>query len=212
MTERINKIIELLPKSTTLADIGCDHGYVSLGALKSGKAKEVIFSDISKECLKKAQELLKDYVDSGVAFGVVSDGFKNLPPVDTAVIAGMGGEEIIKIISSVKILPDNFVLQPMKNVDKVRVCAVKLGYKILFDRVFFFDKKYYDYVVLTKGEDELTEDEITFGRTNIETKNEDFLSKLNEQKKLLENILKENLSEGEKENKRELLKRIEKYV
>ena len=212
MTDRIKKIIELIPKTETLADIGCDHGYVSVGALNSGKAKKVIFSDVSENCLKKAQNNLTEYINSGSALGIVSDGFNNLPFVSTAVIAGMGGEEIDKIISSCKNLPDNFVLQPMKNVDKVRECVVKYGYLITFDRVYYFDKKYYDFIVAKRGQDVLSTDEILFGRTNLETLNTDFLNKLCEQKKLLEKVLKSDISKSEAELKKELLGRIKKYV
>lgn len=212
MTERIKKIIELIPDSQTLADIGCDHGYVSLGALESGKTKKVIFSDVSCECLKKAQSNLREYTNNGSAFGIVSDGFNTLPLVETAVIAGMGGEEIVKIISSCNNLPDNLLLQPMKNTEKVREVAVELGYKIILDRVYYFDKKYYDFILLKKGKDTLSKDEILFGRTNLETLNADFLNRLKEQKKLLEKVLESNISVKDAELKKNLLGKIKKYV
>ncbi|MBQ0099493.1 MAG: tRNA (adenine(22)-N(1))-methyltransferase TrmK [Firmicutes bacterium] len=212
MTDRINKIVELIPKCETLADIGCDHGYISLGALKSGKVKKVIFSDISPLCLKKAQSNLCEYTNSGFALGIVSNGFTNLPFTETAVIAGMGGEETIKIISSCKNLPDNLVLQPMKNVDKVREYIVGLGYKITFDRVYCFDKKYYDFIVAVKGKDVLSKDEILFGRTNLVSLNIDFLNRLREQKKLLEKVLNSDISKNEADLKKELLESIKKYV
>ena len=167
MTDRLREIFSSLPGCNIFADVGCDHGYIAKAMLDSNKCNLAIVSDISAKCLQKAQTLLKDYVDLGRAESVVSDGLKKINSADLVLIAGMGGEEIVAILENAPFLPERLVLQPMKNCDKVRVAVVNKGYRIEKDYCFSAEKKYYDLIVLTRGEDSLTEEEIEFGRTNI---------------------------------------------
>ena len=109
---------------------------------------------------------------------MVSDGFKNVPPCDVALIAGMGGEEIIKIIDEAAVLPKILVLQPMKNVRKVREFIVSAGYAVTTDRVFMEGYMFYDLLVLKKGADTLTEEEKEYGRTNLLSPSDDFRKKI----------------------------------
>lgn len=174
MTDRLNKIFASIKPCKVFADVGCDHGYIAKAMLSSGKCEKVIISDISAKCLKKAEELLEYEIANGRAVSVVSDGFDKIEFCDTALIAGMGGEEICFILKRANRLPNSLVLQPMKNCDKVRICAVNSGYKILSDKIFKSAGKFYDLIVLTKGEDVLTEEEVEFGRDNVIEKGQDF--------------------------------------
>ena len=211
MTDRIKEIFSLIPTCESFADIGCDHGYLSNEVIKSGKAKKVVFSDISAKCLSKAQELLAPFVNKGVAEGFVTSGFEGLPLTDCALIAGMGGEEIISIINKACFLPNCLILQPMKNSDKVRLTLVGKGFKIIKDYTFFADGKFYDIILSVKGEDFLTDDEIFFGRTNLLEKPNAFIDKWKGKKGEIERYLSEkNLGEKAKEELLALLKRIEK--
>lgn len=213
MNARLEQIFNAIPSCDTFADIGCDHGYMAAAMLKSGKCKRAIISDVSAKCLKKAQELLKEYIDNGVVVSVVSDGFDNLPESDLALIAGMGGEEIVSIISKAKALPENLVLQPMKNVDKVRVEARKAGYRIIKDYVFFTAGVFYDLIVLKKGEDTLSKEEIEFGRTNLKEKGQAFIER-NKLKidKLKTYLAEDNLAKETREQMLSEIKKLENYV
>ncbi|MBQ4098304.1 MAG: tRNA (adenine(22)-N(1))-methyltransferase TrmK, partial [Clostridia bacterium] len=142
--------------------------------LVSGKCERAIIADVSAKCLLKAQELLKDYLDEGRVVRAVSDGFDNLPPCDLALIAGMGGEEIVSILEKANSLPDKLVLQPMKNAEKVRRIAISLGYAIKKDYVFYSGGIFYDLICLEKGKDSITDEEAEFGRDNLKGDNEDF--------------------------------------
>ena len=72
--DRIDAICTLIEPCKTLIDVGCDHGLVSLYALKIGVEK-VIASDISEGSLNKARTLI---VDDERAKFTLSDGFKNI--------------------------------------------------------------------------------------------------------------------------------------
>ena len=213
MTDRLNLILSRIPKCKVFADIGCDHGYISKSMLDSGKCERVVFSDVSEKCLEKARILLRKEVEDGLAIAVVGDGFKGVCKVDCALIAGMGGEEIVKILDECKNLPEKLVLQPMKNCDKVRVALMRLGYAIIEDFVFFAEGKYYDLISCEKGVDELTEDEIEFGRTNIIERGEDFIARLKSNVESLKKILlNADLKPSVKLEIENKIKRLERYV
>ncbi len=212
MTERLNIILQNIPNCKVFADVGCDHGYISKAMLDENKCEFVLFSDISKECLKKAEILLGEYVSLNKAKGVVSNGFDNLSEFDVALIAGMGGEEIICILKKADFLPDALILQPMKNVDKVREYVIANGYKIIKDFVFEDLNKFYDLIVLEKGQDKLEKEEIIFGRTNLQNKNSVFIKRLTKEKATLLKLLEEDLPSIRKNEIKEQLELIEKYV
>lgn len=183
--ERIEEITSVIPRCKVFADVGCDHGYAAEKALKSGRCEKAVVSDVSEKCLMKARSLLSDYIAKGRAIAVLSDGFKNLPPCDVALIAGMGGEEIAKIISDAAkdgyVLPETLVLQPMKNADKVRALLAESGYRLEKDYLFYVGDKYYFLIKAVRGADVLSDEEREFGRTNVNELPPDFIRYVKEE-------------------------------
>ena len=142
MTKRLETLFSLVEPCRVFADIGCDHGMISREVLSRNVAEKVYAADISAPSLKKAVGLIGGDFD-GRFFAFVSDGFDKLPDdIDCALIAGLGGEETVHILSAKKKLPDTLVLQPMKNAEKVRRKVVALGYGIDKDFTFFASDKY----------------------------------------------------------------------
>ncbi|MBO5327536.1 MAG: SAM-dependent methyltransferase [Clostridia bacterium] len=145
---RINKLCSYLFKCNTFADIGCDHGYCTEYMLKNGLCQKAVISDISAKSLQKAEKLLKNYVESGICTPVCCDGLEKIDKdTDLILIAGMGGEEIIKILKN-SFIPKNFVFQPMKNWEELRRYLIENGAHISVDDVFCDDKYYF----IIKGE------------------------------------------------------------
>ncbi|MEG2014358.1 MAG: class I SAM-dependent methyltransferase [Clostridia bacterium] len=164
MTQRQKIILQAIPKCGILADVGCDHGNIGLEALLTGRAEQVLFCDISSPSLDKARALCIDNnVTSNVEFYNI-DGLGSLQ-CDCAVIAGMGGREIISILSFAEKLPNTLVLQPMKNQYDLRKYLCN-EYDIITDSMFC-DSKYYDCIVAVRGHCFLAEDELTFGKDNL---------------------------------------------
>ena len=101
----------------------------------------------------------------------------------------------------------------MKNSDKVRVLAVSLGYKIVSDRLFRSAGKYYDLIVLEKGADVLTSEEIDFGRNNIATYNPDFVQMISIKiEKIKEYLKNTNLKEQTRVQLTGEMEKLIKYV
>lgn len=179
MKKRFETIFSAIPRCKSFADVGCDHGIISFQMLKTDKCEKLYYGDISAPSLKKAEKLLSVFGEKAVA--VCCDGLKNFPPCDCVLIAGMGGENIIDVIDKAPFYPETFVLQPMKNSDKVRRKLLEKGYCVVRDFKFFAENRYYDLMVAKKGESALTEEEITYGKENLDCPSMDFLNFLNEE-------------------------------
>ncbi len=141
--KRLSVAASFIEKCGTFADIGCDHGYVSLYALENSFADKVWACDISAPSLNKARKLLKDFP---AAEFFVSDGFGALPhKPDTAVISGMGGHEIIKIISGER-CADTLILQPQNHAYELRKTLYSLGFIADKDVCVSDRGRYYDII------------------------------------------------------------------
>jgi len=189
-SKRIDVLCSLLTRAETFADVGCDHGYCSEYMLKNGLCERAILSDISKGSLAKAEKLLAEYVQSGKAVAALGDGFLGVPSdTDEVLIAGMGGCEIVSILSDKKygFMPKRFVFQPMHDGEKLRRYILENGGYIERDFTFF-DGKFYDVIVGGKAEKgnqtrAYTSAEYEFGRENLESMPEAFVKKLEKQLK-----------------------------
>ena len=126
LTKRLLTIANLVDRDK-ICDVGCDHGKLSKYLLDQNIVKEVIISDISKPSLQKAVDLLQNagyHFDAIVCDGLL--GYAN-KQVDQCIIAGMGGDEIIKIIKEKMI---NFNILNKINKIKINKKNIFIMYKM----------------------------------------------------------------------------------
>ena len=174
LTKRLEKIVSALPTCAVLADVGCDHGYIGVSALQRNKAQQVVFIDISAPSLQKAQQLCSEENLLRSAEFLCQNGLQKVQ-CNCAVIAGMGGLEILSVLQNAKTLPQFLVLQPMRSQSDVRRWLQK-QYNVVSDEKFF-DGKFYDLIFAVSDENgcALTEDEVQFGKTNLQNPSQDFV-------------------------------------
>lgn len=203
--DRIDILLSYLKKTDVLADVGCDHGYLSERALKAGLCKTVYYTDVSEKCLSKARKRLRTFTDEGKAIPVCTDGLTGVnADMNEICIAGLGGKETIGVLKEClnRLKPDVLLLQPMKNTPEVRAYLLTAGYFPETDETFAFGGKFYDVIVATpnKAGDTLSEDERLFGRDNLKNKGDAFTRKLKKEKSEIAGYLaRENLSPASKE-------------
>ncbi|MGI5878033.1 MAG: tRNA (adenine(22)-N(1))-methyltransferase [Christensenellales bacterium] len=132
LSPRMMAVAALIPDDGVVADIGADHGRLSVWLASRGR--RVIAVDISARSLAKAAALASR---CGVAERVAcrpGDGLEPLEPgeAQTAVLAGMGGRTMEKILSSdpVKTRTLHLVLQPMNAGDALRSWLSRNGFGI----------------------------------------------------------------------------------
>lgn len=136
LSERLQYIADEIKKGETMADIGCDHGFLPLYLLEKSKCPKVIMTDVSGGSLKKAEINCKLVKPRGMYDLRLGDGIDVLSDgeVDVVVIAGMGGLLISDILNwnlaksrSIK----RYILQPRNNPGRLRHFLACNGFSIV---------------------------------------------------------------------------------
>ena len=101
LSPRLLACSQFVAPGSRVADVGCDHGYLSIYLLKNGIAQRVIASDINEQPLLSAVNNAEKYgVRDRITF-CLSDGVKDIPrDFDCMICAGMGADTMISILEA----------------------------------------------------------------------------------------------------------------
>ena len=122
-----------------IADVGCDHGYLSIHLLCSGIASSAIASDLREGPLQSARDNAAKYgVREKIEF-CLSDGVQSIPrDFDTLVCAGMGAHTMISILEAAPWLQDpryRMILQCQIKTPMLRQYLTEHGWAITREAV-----------------------------------------------------------------------------
>lgn len=98
-----------MEKGETLLDVGCDHGYLGIEAVRRGIVKKAICSDVRKGPLERAKaHIMEAGLGEKIELRLVSgmNGFGR-GEADLVVIAGMGGMLMGQILETAWADPEN---------------------------------------------------------------------------------------------------------
>lgn len=148
LSKRMQMVADMVTGGSILADIGCDHGFVSIYLVEKGTCPKVIAMDVNEGPLLRAKEHidergLSEYIDIRL-----SDGMEKLAlgEADSILIAGMGGRLVIRILSDymekAKALKE-IILQPQSELYLVRKFLTEQGFHILKEDMVEENGKYY---------------------------------------------------------------------
>lgn len=117
-----------------VADVGCDHGYLSIHLLQTGIASSVIASDVNEKPLQSALHNAEKFgVKEQMSF-YLSDGVQNIPrDFDCMVCAGMGADTMMSILHHAPWLKDpkyRLILQCQSKRPELRQWLYDAGYRI----------------------------------------------------------------------------------
>ena len=99
ISDRLLACAQFVKKGDRVADIGCDHGYLSIHLLTNGIAKSCIASDVNEGPLQSAMRNARKFGVANKMEFCLTDGLRNLPrDFDCMVCAGMGGDTMIHIL------------------------------------------------------------------------------------------------------------------
>ena len=210
---RLKSAAEFVADSTicedlVCADIGCDHGYLSIYLIKHEICKKVYASDIAQKPINKAREniVLAKIPEDKISLHLC-DGLSDLKnePINRVLICGMGGEVISGIIERAKEFHKEnikFILQPMSRELELRLWLCSNGFTIEDEKLVRDSGRVYTIIKTsyTGNNEEYSPSELILGKQNIERGGE-LLFELCKRKLLhANNILKqENCTEEEKE-------------
>ena len=136
MNKRLQLISEYIEDGKGIIDVGTDHGYLPIYLAENNYKGNIIASDINHDPLNKAINNAKaSGAEQKIRF-LLCDGLKDCPKedIDTIVIAGMGGDMIVKILDATEwcLSPMyKLILQPMSKQEILRYWLVYNGFEIM---------------------------------------------------------------------------------
>ena len=147
LDERLGAIFDSIDPCQVVADIGADHGKLSLHLLQSKRCGNALVTDISDKALSRAKRLIARHDLTGKAQFFQSDGLSfldnlDLPP-DVAVISGMGGGTVADILLKAKALPKRVLISPQTEAERVRRALVERGYAVAGEQVVRANGRFY---------------------------------------------------------------------
>ena len=139
ISARLLACANFVGRGNRVADVGCDHGYLSIHLLTQGIARSCIASDVNEGPLLSARRNAIKYGVSNKIEFYLSDGVANIPrDFDDLVCAGMGADTIIHILESAPWLRDSkyrLILQCQSKTPTLRRYLSETGFRIYEEAV-----------------------------------------------------------------------------
>ncbi|MGL4951486.1 MAG: class I SAM-dependent methyltransferase [Mycoplasma sp.] len=216
--KRINKIVDLINNATNVIDVGSDHAYLSIKLLQSKKAKFVVNIEANKGPHNQGVKNLIKYNLLDKTQNIVNNGLKSLEKkldisFDFCVVAGLGSNVIIDIISNNKLKVNTFILQTNKNEFLLRQWLVKNKFKIINEYYVLENKIYYPIFVIQKSNLKRfsSYSNLLLGSWNKIKDKALYLDYLKQQKEYIEQIENNNIKTKKHNELKHLSRRISKY-
>ena len=148
LSERLLHIAGQIRAGQTLADVGCDHGYLPIYLVQKGCMQRAIAMDINEGPLQRAVEHIEREALGAYIQTRQSDGLEKLSPgeADAVIIAGMGGNLTIDILTrgeNVVRTLDQLILEPQSELAAVRAFLREKNYFVEAEDLVLEDGKYY---------------------------------------------------------------------
>lgn len=156
LSPRLRMVSNLIPPSRVLADIGTDHAYLPISLLREGKISFAVASDIHEGPAARAGEHIAAEGLSDKIAVRVGPGLSTLAAgeADGAVIAGMGGLMMIKILeegAATAAKMEWFVLQPQNHARELREWLSSHGFRIEKEALAREDRQLYQAFLVRRG-------------------------------------------------------------
>lgn len=153
LDNRLKMCADMISGKGIVCDVGTDHALLAAYLITNGKCEKVIASDINEGPLESAGKTVEKYGISGKVDLVLSDGLKNVngEGVSDIVIAGMGGETIVKILSECQFDLNGIrlILQPMTKAEILRKWLFMYGFSVISEKGVAVGEKLYTVITAT---------------------------------------------------------------
>lgn len=161
ISQRLKAVAGFVRPGSRIADIGTDHGYVPIYLAEQGRIGSALAMDVRPGPLERAKEHIREYeayCKHPISITArLSDGLQKLSPgeADTVIIAGMGGELVIRILKEGRHVwssVDHYILSPQSDLDKVRRFLAESGFVIRDETMVQEEGKYYTIMSVGRGQ------------------------------------------------------------
>lgn len=225
LSKRLQAVADLVTAGYKTADIGTDHAYIPIYLVEHHIVPSAVAMDVNDGPLKRAEAHVREKGLKEQISLRLSDGFGALRPgeADAAVLAGMGGGLVMKILKDswdVTMDLKECILQPQSEIAKVRAFLLEEGFLFLAEDMVLEDGKFYPMMKvkppkaeepehmgrmsagkISRQNGSWSEVEIIYGKLLLETKNPVLKQFLEKEIRIKTEILK-NLKEQDSEHAR----------
>lgn len=203
---RLQKVSEFIV-GEKLLDIGSDHAYLPIEAIRNGAVRQAICGEVVKGPFDSTvnnirREGMEDLIEA--RFGSGLEVASPDDEVDTVTICGMGGPLIAEILEgglhNLGGQP-RLVLQANTYTYPIRKVLATSGYHIIDETVIRIGRHFYEIIVAEPGSSDYDEKQLIFGPILLEKREQAFIEKLERELEHQRNIygnLKQNSSNTEK--------------
>lgn len=156
LSKRLQAIADMVTTGSRAADVGCDHGFVSIYLYENKIAPKVYAMDLREGPLQRAREHIEakgfsDYIETRL-----SDGVEALAAgeADTLICAGMGGRLMAEILSKgheKAAMMKELILQPQSELRYFREFLRQRGFVIVKENMIKEDGKFYPIIKAVYG-------------------------------------------------------------
>ena len=203
--KRIKAIVDQI-EGNTIADIGTDHGYIPIFAIKMLNLQKAIACDIEAMPLFNAKKNIEQNGLSHLIETRLGNGLAPLKKgeVDSIIIAGLGGDVMQNILiknADITSYSTQLILSPHTKIETIRRTVHSLNFNIKSELIIK-DEKYYHILNCIKSTSikKYTEAEYYIGKPLY---NDTFLKYLLTQKNKLQSILNKINKDNYKKSKLE---------
>ncbi len=142
---RLKKIASLIDPEDKVADIGCDHAYLSIYLWQKKGCKTILASDINQNALEMAKKNIeKVHLEKEIPL-LLSNGLEkiNQKKIDTLIIAGMGAHTILEIVKQCTSSIKKIVVQSNNDLYTLRKTLKTYGFYAQKEEIVWEKGHYY---------------------------------------------------------------------
>ena len=186
---RLKTIASLVPHGARVCDVGTDHAYLPIFLKKSGIAKSVIATDLNQKPLENAKNNIENSGVCDISLRLCN-GLSGVleTEVDTVIVAGMGGEVIVGILSACEWAKNKnitYILQPTTSAEVLREFLCKNGFDILTETPVYENGKLYSVMTVNFTNTLCNKDEYFYYTGKIPKTDDGILYLKKQQKRVL---------------------------
>lgn len=148
LSKRLQALADMVTPGLWIADVGCDHGFLSIYLVSQGICPGVFAMDVNKGPLERAKQHVAEYGLEEYIDIRLSDGLEALVPGEAQgmVCAGMGGRLMQRILTQGReqvAVMEELILQPQSELSAFRCFLKEAGYGIIEEKMIWEEGKYY---------------------------------------------------------------------
>lgn len=148
LSGRMRMLADMVTAGSCAADVGCDHAFLPIYLVQTGKCPKCLAMDVRKGPLSGAEKHiascgLEEYIETRLSDGLSA---YHKGEAQTLICAGMGGRLMEKILTEGGEKTRAFselILQPQSELPEFRIFLREAGFLITEEEAVYEDGKYY---------------------------------------------------------------------